>query len=242
LNYIKKINQGGNNIMEFTIQGGNLPVLLCTLNQGESVFTQRGGMGWMTGNINMQTNMQGGLLGGIKRKLAGDSVFMNFYSCTQGVGTAAFPSIFPGSILAFELSPDQSLICEKKTFLCAEANVQLGIFYRANIGAGLFSGEGFIMQKVTGPGRVFLELPGHGVHHVLQPGEVLKADTGHVAAMTPTVQMNVTMVKGFSNLFFGGEGVFLTQLTGPGEVWLQSITMKGIAHSLIPYLPFRKEG
>jgi uncharacterized protein (AIM24 family) len=210
--------------MEFTIQGGNLPVLLCTLNQGESVFTQRGGMGWMTGNINMQTNMQGGLLGGIKRKLAGDSVFMNFYSCTQGVGTAAFPSIFPGSILAFELSPDQSLICEKKTFLCAEANVQLGIFYRANIGAGLFSGEGFIMQKVTGPGRVFLELP------------------GHVAAMTPTVQMNVTMVKGFSNLFFGGEGVFLTQLTGPGEVWLQSITMKGIAHSLIPYLPFRKEG
>ncbi|MCX7842299.1 MAG: TIGR00266 family protein [Clostridia bacterium] len=226
--------------MQFEIQGGTLPVVICSLQQGESMFTESGGMGWMSPNIQMSTNMEGGLFGGLARKFSGESMFMTTYTCTAGMGTIAFPSSFPGSILAFDLAPGQSLICQKNSFLCAERSVQLEVYLRKNIGVGFFGGEGFIMQKVTGPGKVFLEIDGSAIQHTLQPGEVLKVDPGHVAVTTPEVRTEITMVKGFKNVFFGGEGLFLTDLTGPGQVWLQTMPAQNVAKSIIPFLPQSK--
>ena len=226
--------------MEFEIQGGNLPVVICKLQQGESMFTESGGMGWMSSNIDMSTNMEGGLFGGIARKFAGESIFMTTYTCKGGIGIIAFPSSFPGSILAFDLQPGQSLICQKKAFLCAERSVQLEVFFRKNIGVGFFGGEGFIMQKVTGPGKIFLEIDGSAIKQSLQPGEVMKVDPGHIAVMTPSVSVDITMVKGFKNMFFGGEGLFLADVRGPGEVWFQTMPVQNVARSIIPYLPTNK--
>lgn len=226
--------------MDFEIQGGNMPVVVCKLQQGESVYTESGGMGWMSSNIEMSTNMEGGLFGGIARKFSGESMFMTTYTCRGGVANIAFPSSFPGSILAFDLMPGQSLICQKKAFLCAERSVQLEVYLRKNIGVGFFGGEGFIMQKVTGPGKVFLEIDGSAIKQSLQPGEVMKVDPGHIAVMTPSISADITMVKGFKNVFFGGEGLFLADVRGPGEVWFQTIPAQNVAKSIIPFLPTNK--
>lgn len=223
--------------MEFEIQGGNMPVVICRLQAGESMFTESGGMGWMTGNIDMSTNMEGGLFGGLARKLSGESLFMTTYTCRGGMGTIAFPSSFPGSILAFDLQPGQQLICQKRAFLCAERSVQLEMHFRKNIGVGFFGGEGFIMQKLTGPGKVFLEIDGSAVRQTLQPGELLKIDPGHIAVMTPSLSVDVTMMKGFKNVFFGGEGLFLADVRGPGDIWLQTITAQNVAKVIIPFIP-----
>lgn len=223
--------------MEFEIQGGTMPAAVCKLQAGESMFTESGGMGWMTGNIDMKTNMEGGLFKGIARKFAGESLFMTTYTCIEGVGTIAFPSSFPGSILAFDLMPGQSLICQRKAFLCAERSVQLEMHMRKKIGVGLFGGEGFIMQKVTGPGKVFFEIDGSAIKQTLQPGEMLKVDPGHIAILTLSISLDITMVKGFKNIFFGGEGLFLADLRGPGEVWLQTIPVQSVVKSLMPFLP-----
>lgn len=226
--------------MEFEIQGGTMPAVICKLQQGESMYTESGGMGWMSSNIEMSTNMEGGLFGGIARKFAGESMFMTTYTCRGGMATIAFPSSFPGSILAFDLQPGQVLICQKKAFLCAERSVQLEAHFKKNMGVGFFGGEGFIMQKVTGPGKVFLEIDGSAIRQTLQPGEVLKVDPGHIAVVTPSLQMDISMVKGFKNMFFGGEGLFLADLVGPGDVWLQTIPTQNVAKSLIPFLPLNK--
>lgn len=222
--------------MEYQIQGGNLPVVSCRLEAGESLFTESGGMGWMTANIDMSTNMEGGLLGGLARSLSGESLFMTTYTCVGGSAMIAFPSSFPGEIVALDLRPGQSIICQKSAFLCAERSVNLEMFFRKKLGAGLFGGEGFIMQKLTGPGKVFLEIDGSTTKISLAPGEVLKVDTGHVAIIDPSVQFDVNMVKGFKNLFFGGEGLFLTELVGPGDVWLQSMPAQNVAKSILPFL------
>lgn len=223
--------------MEFEIQGGNMPVAICRLKAGESVFTESGGMGWMSSNIEMSTNMEGGFFGGIARKLSGESMFMTTYTCKGGDGVIAFPSSFPGSILAFDLEAGQMLICQKKAFLCAERSVKLEAYFKKNIGVGFFGGEGFIMQKLTGPGKVFLEIDGSAIRQTLQPGEVLKVDPGHIAVMTPSVAVEVTMVKGFKNVFFGGEGLFLADVKGPGDIWLQTLTAQNVAKTIIPFLP-----
>lgn len=226
--------------MEFEIQGGTMPAVICKLQTGEAMFTESGGMGWMSGNIEMSTNMEGGLFGGIARKFAGESMFMTTYTCRSGIGTIAYPSSFPGSILAFNLMPGQVLICQKKAFLCAEKSVQLEVFFRKNIGFGFVGGEGFIMEKITGPGKVFLEIDGSAIRQTLQPGEILKVDPGHIAVMTPSINCDIAMVKGFKNVLFGGEGLFLAELRGPGDVWLQTITVQNVAKNLIPFLPLNK--
>lgn len=228
--------------MEFEIQGGNLPVAICKLQPGECMFTESGGMGWMTPNIEMSTNLEGGLLGGIARKLSGESIFMATFTCRSGPGTIAFPSSFPGSILAFDLQPGQAIVCQKKAFMAAERSVTLELHFRKNMGAGLFGGEGFIMQRLTGPGRVFLEIDGSAIKQTLQQGEVLMVDTGHVAVIAPSVQMDINMIKGFKNVLFGGEGLFLTELRGPGDVWLQSMPAQNVAKSIIPFLPSPSSG
>lgn len=223
--------------MNYEIKGGNLPVVICELQRGESMVTESGGMGWMTSNIDMSTNMEGGFFGGIARKLSGESLFLTTYTCTNGIGTIAFPSCFPGSIISFDLMHGESIICQKRSFLCAERSVKLEVFFRKKASVGFFGGEGFIMQKLTGPGKVFLEIDGSAIKHTLNPGEKLMVDTGHVAILTPSVSMEVTTVKGFKNVFFGGEGLFLTELTGPGEVWLQTMPIQNVASSIIPFMP-----
>ena len=223
--------------MEYQIQGGNLPVVLCTLQAGDSMYTESGGMSWMTTNIGMETNMKGGLMKGLARKLAGESLFMTTYSCQQGQGLIAYSSSFPGEIRAIKLEAGQSLICQKRSFLAAESSVTLEMHFRKRLGVGLFGGEGFILQKITGPGMAFVEMDGSVIEYDLQAGQVLKVDTGHVAMFDPTVNFDIQTVKGFSNVLFGGEGLFLGTLTGPGKVWLQTMPFENLANEIIARVP-----
>lgn len=194
--------------MQYEIKGGNLPVAICTLSQGEAMFTERGGMAWMSSNLEMSTNMEGGLFKGLGRKLSGESIFMTTYACDSGSGIIAFTSSFPGEIKPYQLAAGQSIICQKRAFLAAERTVTLDMHFRKKLGAGLFGGEGFILQKLTGPGLVFLEIDGSSIEYDLSSGEVLKLDTGHLAVIDPTVKYDIQMVKGFKNIVFGGEGLF----------------------------------
>jgi len=225
--------------MKYEIKGDNLPIVVIELNRGESVFTESGGMGWMTEGIDMSTNMEGGLFGGIARKLSGESLFMTTYTSNVNGSMISFPSSMPGKIIPMELGRGQSVICQKKTFLCAERSVNLEMHFRKRLGAGLFGGEGFILQKISGPGIAFMEIDGEVIEYDLKPGEVLKVDTGHVAMFEPTVDFDIEMVKGFKNIFFGGEGLFLAKLRGPGRVWLQSMPIMNLAREIIPFIPVK---
>ena len=223
--------------MKYELRGDTLPVVILTLEEGESVFTESGGMSWMSDGFDMKTNMEGGLFGGIARKLAGESLFMTTYTLNKTSGMIAFSSSFPGKIVPIHLDAGESLICQKNAFLCAERSVKLEIHLKKKLGAGLFGGEGFILQKVTGPGWVFLEIDGEVVEYQLNPGEKMKVDTGHVAMFEPSVNFDIEMVKGFTNIVFGGEGLFLTTLKGPGKVWLQSMPIGNLASRIIPFIP-----
>ncbi|HHV19711.1 MAG TPA: TIGR00266 family protein [Thermoanaerobacterales bacterium] len=223
--------------MKYELRGDTLPVVILTLEEGESVFTESGGMSWMSDGFDMKTNMEGGLFGGIARKLAGESLFMTTYTLNKTSGMIAFSSSFPGKIVPIHLDAGESLICQKNAFLCAERSVKLEIHLKKKLGAGLFGGEGFILQKVTGPGWVFLEIDGEAVEYQLNPGEKMKVDTGHVAMFEPSVNFDIEMVKGFTNIVFGGEGLFLTTLKGPGKVWLQSMPIGNLASRIIPFIP-----
>ena len=223
--------------MKYEIKGSSLPVVIMTLDRGESVYTESGGMGWMNNSIEMSTNMEGGLFGGLARKLSGESLFMATFKATANDAHIAFPSSFPGKIVPFELTNGESLICQKKSFLCAERSVKLEMHFRKKMGTGLFGGEGFILQKITGPGTAFMEFDGEIVEYVLKPGEIMKVDTGHIAMFEPTVSYNIEMVKGFKNILFGGEGLFLANMKGPGKIWLQSMPIQNLAKEIIPFVP-----
>lgn len=223
--------------MRYELKGGSMPVAICTLEQGESLVSESGSMGWMTDNISMDTNMKGGLFSGIGRALSGDSVFLNTFTCNRGEGSIAFPCSVPGKILAKELYQGQVLICQKGAFLAAEPSVEFKVHFKKRLSSGFFGGEGFILQRMTGPGLVFLEFDGHVEEVDLAPGETIKVDTGHVAAFESTVNFDIEMVKGVKNVLFGGEGLFLTVLTGPGRVYLQTMPMSNLAARLYPYMP-----
>ena len=222
--------------LKYTIFGGNLPAVSIRLDPGQSVYTQSGGMVWMGGGITMETNMKGGLMKGLGRMFSGDSLFMATYTSSAPDQELAVASTFPGSIIDLELSGN-AVIAQKSAFLCAQPEVALSAYVTRGIGAGLFGGEGFILQRLTGRGMVFLEIDGSLVERTLRPGEVLRVDTGNVAAFDESVGYSAEMVKGFKNILFGGEGLFLTTLTGPGRVWLQTMTLPGFAQRLIPFLP-----
>lgn len=226
--------------MKYEIKGGNLPVVILEMQRGETVFTESGGMGWMTAGFDMDTNMEGGLLGGLARKLSGESLFMTNYTCREASGTIAFPSSFPGTIIPLSLQSGQSVICQKRSFLVGERSAKLEIHFRQRFSAGLFGGEGFVLQRVTGPGMIFVEIDGSVVEYELHAGEELKVDTGHVAMFEPSVQFEIERVKGITNMLFGGEGLFLTRLRGPGKVWLQTMPIPNLAGQLLPFLPTGK--
>lgn len=235
--YVKTETEGEDQSMKYEIKGGTLPVAILTVNAGESILTQAGGMAWMTDDIEMSTNMEGGLFGGLARKFAGETLFMTTYTPKRDDQKIAFSSSMPGTIIPMKLEAGQSVICQKRAFLCAERSVKLDIFFKKSLGAGFFGGEGFILQKITGPGLCFLEIDGDAVEYVLEPGARMKVDTGHVAIFEPSVHFDITTVKGFTNVLFGGEGLFLTTLTGPGKIWLQSMPIENLASQIIPFLP-----
>jgi uncharacterized protein (TIGR00266 family) len=222
--------------LNYSIFGDNMPAVSIRLNAGESIYTQSGGMTWMDNGINMETNMKGGFMKGLGRVFSGDSLFIATYTANQNNQEIVIASSFPGKIAAVDISQG-SIIAQKSAFLCAQPGVTLNAYVTRNAGAGLFGGEGFIMQRMTGAGMVFLEIDGSLVERTLAPGETIKVDTGNVAAFSESVQYQAEMVKGFKNILFGGEGLFLTTLTGPGKVWLQTMTLPGFAGKLIPYLP-----
>ncbi len=215
--------------MRYTIEGGNLPVVICTLSDGEQMLTEKGAMSWMTPNMEMKTSMEGGLGKAFGRAFSGESMFMNTYTCRGGEGMIAFASSFPGRILAVPIAPGAEIVVQKTAFLAAEAGVQLSIHFSRKASAGFFGGEGFIMQRLSGQGMAFLELDGHVVEYDLAPGQSLMIDSGHLAAMTASVQLTVETVKGVKNVVFGGEGLFNTRLTGPGHIWIQTMPFSKLA-------------
>lgn len=222
--------------MQYQIFGGNLPAVTVRCEAGESLFTQSGGMTWMTDGFRMDTNMKGGFMKGLGRMLSGESLFMATYTAERPASEITFASSFPGTIIALTLDGTQSYICQKSAFLCATAGVELSASVN-QVKAGFFGGEGFIMQRISGHGIAFLELDGTVVEKQLQPGEILKVDTGNIAAYSDNVTYSAEMVKGFANILFGGEGLFLSTLRGPGKVYLQTINMPEFASRIIPFIP-----
>jgi len=223
--------------MRYEIHGTVMQSVDVYLSRGEAVFTEAGGMAWMAGAIEMKTDTRGGVLAGLGRKLAGESLFMTTYTCTAPQGIIAFANEFPGKIIPVPLAAGESRICQKDAFMCAERTVQLEMHFRKKLGAGLFGGEGFIMQKLTGPGLAFVELAGEIIEYDLQPGQALKVDTGHIAMFEPTVTFDVVTVKGVKNVLFGGEGLFLAHVSGPGKVWLQSMPVANLAAKISQHIP-----
>lgn len=226
--------------MNYQIFGEPLPAVTIDLSQGESIFTESGGMAWMTDGIKMDTNMRGGLFKGLGRMVSGESIFMATYTAERPNCQITIASSFPGRIIPLDLSSGTQYICQKSAFLCAQPTVELSMDAKRGVKGGLFGGEGFIMQRLSGSGIAFVELDGSIVEKTLAPGETLICDTGNVALYESTVGYSAKMVKGFKNILFGGEGLFLTTLTGPGKVWLQTMTMPDFAGRLIPYLPASK--
>lgn len=227
----------GQNGVRYHIIGTTLQAVVLEIPAGQQVFSERGGMSWMSPNIDMQTNMEGGLGGAFKRMFSGESLFMVTFTAQSGTGLIGFSAELPGKIVPLNLAAGQQLICQKDAFMCAERSVQLDIHFRKRLGAGFFGGEGFIMQQITGPGLAFVEIDGEVVEYTLADNQVLKVDTGHVAMFEPTVQFDVEMVRGFKNLLFGGEGLFLGTLRGPGRVWLQTMPAMNLANKLYQYMP-----
>lgn len=223
--------------MQHQIMGTTLQTLEMILQPGETVFSQTHQMAWMSDAIGMETNTGGGALKGLMRSLGGGSLFITQFSPSGGAGLVAFCPRFPGTIVARQLAPGEALVCRKETFLCAESSVALDVFFRQKIGSGIFGGEGFILQKVTGPGWVFLDLSGEIVEKVLQPGERLRVHVGHVGVQEPTVEFGITRLKGFRNVLFGGDGLFVATLTGPGRVMLQSMPIVNLAEEIFRHSP-----
>ena len=198
--------------MQYKIVGEPMPAVICELESGESMITERGSMSWMSPNMEMKTT-------------------------ANGAGMIAFASSFPGAIRVVEVTPDRPVITQKGSFLAAESGVELSVFFQKRFGAGLFGGEGFIMQKLTGSGLAFLEIDGSAVEYELQPGQSMIVDSGNLAMMDASCSMDVVAVKGVKNALFGGEGLFNTIVTGPGKIVVQTMPASGVAAAIIPYLP-----
>ena len=227
--------------LQYRIHGTVQQTVIIDLAPGQTVFSDAGGMSWMSGTVEMNTHSGGGLGGMVKRAFSGATLFVIDFTSPRAPGQVAFCSDFPGKILAFELDAGESMTMHKHSFVCAEKSVQLDITFTQKLGAGLVGGEGFILQKVTGPGMVFAELDGDPVEYRLKPGETMKIEPGHIAMFEPTVTFDITRIKGIKNMLFGGEGIFLGTLTGPGRIFLHSMTVHKMAHRIGESLPGRAE-
>ena len=225
--------------MQYSIEGGSLPAVIISLDPGEKLISEVGGRTWSRGDVITETTSNGGAGKALGRMFTGESLFMSTYTA-QGPSEVAFTSSFPGRIIARELAPGQSIIAQKSAFLCASYGVDLSVHMNKKVGAGLVGGEGFLMQKITGPGLAFFEIDGYCKEYDLQPGERIVCDTGVLALMDESVTMEVQTVKGLKNKLLGGEGLFDTVLIGPGKVYLQTMTVAKLAGLMIPFLPLNK--
>lgn len=222
--------------MQYTVEGNQLPVVICTLENGETMITERGSMSWMTPNMVMETTSNGGLGKAFGRALSGEALFQNRYTATNGQGMIAFASSFPGTIMPLQITPGNDMVVQKSAFLASEISVDLSLFWQKKLGAGFFGGEGFIMQRLSGNGMAFLEIDGHVVEYNLQPGQSMTIDTGYLAAMDSTCKIDIVTVAGLKNKLFGGEGFFNTVVTGPGRIWLQTMPASAMAGILSRYI------
>jgi len=224
--------------MKYKLVGNTMPAVeILFENAGESIFTQSGGMTWMSDGINMSTNTRGGFMKGIGRMFAVESLFMATYKATMPNTTIAFASTVAGQILPIDVGANGGLICQKGAFLCAQESVNLNITFSKKFSSGLFGGEGFILEDISGHGLAFLEIDGDMIEKNLAPGEVLKVDTGNVVGFERSVSYEIETVKGFGNILFGGEGLFLTKLVGPGRVILQTQNIAEFAGRIAQFIP-----
>ena len=226
--------------MRYEIKGTPLPVVECELDKGESMICEGGSMSWMSPNMDMQTS-GGGLGKMFSKAITGESMFLNTYTAMGGPGMIAFASSFPGNILAVEIGPGRDIVCQKSSFLACMPGVELSVFFQRKFGAGLVGGEGFLMQRLSGAGLVFLEIDGSVVEKTLRQGEQLIVDTGYIALMDGTCSMDVVSVKGVKNALLGGEGFFNTVVTGPGRVMLQTMPAYQVASVIRRFIPVQSK-
>ncbi len=224
-------------MLRYEIEGGSLPVVICYPEANQTICTERGSMSWMSPNMQMKTNAGGGLKKAFGRIISGESIFLNEYTAQGGQGMIAFASSLPGRIIPFEITQGNGIIIQKNGFLAMEKGLDLSVYFQKRFSAGFVGGEGFVMQKVSGNGIVFVEIDGYCKEYNLGVGESIIVDTGYLAAMTESCTMEIQTIKGVKNVLFGGEGVFNTKITGPGKVYVQSMPIMNIAEKIIPYLP-----
>ena len=222
--------------MRYEIKGGVFPIVVCYLEDGEQMITEKGSMVWQSPNVKMETS-GGGLGKMFSKALSGESMFQNIYTAQGGAAMITFGSSFPGKILPIAIAPGKEIILQKKAFLASESGVKLDIHFNKKLGAGFFGGEGFIMQRLSGSGMAFAEIDGELVEYDLAPGEEMIVDTGNVAGFEPGVSIDIRQVAGIKNKLLGGEGFFNTVLTGPGKIWLQTMPISGVAEAIRPFIP-----
>ena len=222
--------------MQYSIVGEPLPVVICNVDAGETLITESGSMSWMTPNMQMQTTTNGGLGKAFGRMFTGESMFQNKYTAVGGPGQIAFASSFPGSIRALEVGPGMEYIVQKGSFLAGTTGVQLSVHLQKKLGAGIFGGEGFVMQKLSGQGVAFIEVDGHACEYELAQGQSMVVNTGYLAVMTSSCSMEVKGTGSAKNALLGGEGFFNTVIHGPGRIILQSMPVYSLAHSIQPYI------
>lgn len=223
--------------MRYEVKGGNFPVLICNLEENETMITEGGAMSWMSPNMVMQTTSNGGIGKVFGRMFSGEALFQNRYTAKNGCGMIAFASSFPGDIVPLEVGSGREYICQKSSFLASSEGVQLSVHFKKKLGAGFFGGEGFIMQKLSGNGIAFIEVDGSTEKYVLEAGQQIIIDTGHLVMMSATCSMDIQAVKGAKNILFGGEGLFNTVVTGPGEVILQTMPVSKLAGEIARFIP-----
>lgn len=221
--------------MEYQIKGTPFPAVICKLNAGETINCQKGAMSWMSPNMKMETTT-GGIGKMFSRAFSGESMFQNKYTAEGGAGEIAFAATVPGNIIPIEISAAKQIVAQKSAYLASTPNVETSIFFQKKLGAGFFGGEGFIMQKYSGEGIVFVEIDGSVIEYDLAAGEAILADTGYIAAMDATCSMDIVSTGGVGNALFGGEGLFNTKVTGPGHVWIQTMPINALAGSIQPYI------
>lgn len=228
--------------MEHKIVGTTMPVLELTLQPGEQVFAESGELSWISMAIQLRTSTSaggqtGGFMAVLGRAVAGSTIFMTEYTAAGGVGLVAFAAKLPGQVMELAITPEKSYAIHRHGFMCANVGVQLGVAFSQRLGAGIFGGAGLRMQRVSGQGTAFIEMHGEVITYDLQPGNTLRVHPGHVAMYEESVQFNVTTMPGIKNALFGGDGLFLATVTGPGRVWLQSMSLSHLAHAIAGYLP-----
>ena len=226
--------------MEYEVFGSTMPVVVLTLQSGEKIYSRSGAMKWMSSGIEMETGMDGGFMGALKRKVSGESAFLNHFTSTDSGARIAFGHSFPGHIMRVDVS-EQSVICQRRAFLAASEEVELDIEFKRKLGTGFFGGEGFVMQRLHGRGEAFVEIDGECYEKVLQAGETIRVETGSVGMYEKSVSMDIDRVKGISNMLFGGEGLFLTTLEGPGKVWIQTMPIQSMAGEVANFLPNKND-